>query len=185
MPPARHGHAGHVATGTVHKAPRFYPFYTGPHRAELNAVAATGRLLPDGSFQFSGTNQGRISSAPAVYVFGVDRSGNLPPGPFTERPGVRFDAVVVVSLDQSLHPSALVEDLASQATTVLPEGSALVKGRRVVVTVPGSALPSTGLAPAQYRFNYWPEDGGPPVSASVASFAPESTTVQVGTARTR
>lgn len=182
---APHVRAGHGATGTVHKAPRFYPFYTGPHRTELNAVAATGTLLADGSFRFSGTNQGRITSAPAVYVFGVDRSGSLPSGPFTGRPGIRFDAVVVVSLDQALHPTALVKDLASQKTTVLPEGSAFIQGRKVEVTVPASLLPSTGLAPSQYRFNYWPEDGGPPNSASVASFAPEFTTVQVGTARTR
>ena len=48
------------------------------------------------------------------------------------------------------------------------------------MTVPAGLLPSTGLAPSQYRFNYWPEDGGPPTSSSVASFAPENATAQVG-----
>ena len=51
------------------------------------------------------------------------------------------------------------------------------------MTVPSRLLPSTGLAMSQYRFNYWPEDGGPPISSSVASFAPEFTTAQVGSAR--
>ena len=51
--------------------------------------------------------------------------------------------------------------------------------------VPASLLPSTGLAPSQYRFNFWPEDGGPPVSSSVASFAPEFTNAQVGTTGSR
>jgi hypothetical protein len=53
----------------------------------------------------------------------------------------------------------------------------------VKVTVAVSALPSTGLAPSQYGFNFWPEDGGPPISSSVASFLPESTNAQVGTSK--
>jgi len=88
---------------------------------------------------------------------------------------------VVVTLNSSLTPSAQVVDLAGGPTTNLPAGSAQVHGRTVSVTVASSLLPSTGLAPSQYRFNYWPEDGGPPTSSSVASFAPERTTVQVGT----
>ena len=90
---------------------------------------------------------------------------------------------MIVRLDSSLTPTAQVVDLVSGATTDLPAGSAHIQGRTVTVRVPGSLLPSTGLAPSQFRFNYWPEDGGPPVSASVASFAPEFTTAQVGTAR--
>ena len=100
--------------------------------------------------------------------------------PFTGRPNIKFDAVVVVSLDASLTPSAFVQDLASGVKTPLPPGSSRISGRTVSVTVPASVLPSTGLAPSQYRFNYWPEDGGPPVSSSVASFAPETNTAQVG-----
>jgi hypothetical protein len=42
-----------------------------------------------------------------------------------------------------------------------------------------SALPSTGLPPSQYRFNYWPEDGQPG-STHIASFPPEFNDAQVG-----
>jgi hypothetical protein len=49
----------------------------------------------------------------------------------------------------------------------------------VAVNVPGSLLPSTGLDPSQYRFNYWPEDGNPG-STHIASFVPEFNDAQVG-----
>jgi hypothetical protein len=177
------GHHTHRPTGIVTKTAHFYPFYTGPKLAELNAVSASGVLTKQGNFVFTGTNKGRIDQAPAVYVWGIDRSGNLSSGPFTARPNVKFDAVVVVTLDQSLQPRAFVVDVTTEAMTNLPAGSASIHGKTVSVTVPASVLPSTGLALAQYRFNYWPEDGGPPGSSSVASFAPESTTVQVGASR--
>ena len=98
----------HKPTGIVTKAPHFYQFYTGPKWAELNAVKASAELSPNGTFTFTGTNQGAIKKAPAVYVWGIDRNGNLPSGPFTDRPNVKFDAVVVVSLNSALTPTATV-----------------------------------------------------------------------------
>jgi hypothetical protein len=180
VPVASHHAQPPKPSGIVTKAPRFYQFYKGPKLQELNAVKASGELSSNGNFTFTGTNQGRITKAPAVYVWGIDRSGNLAAGSFKGRPNVKFDAVVVVTLNHSLKPTAMVVDIANGKTTDLPAGSASIKGATVSVTVPGSLLPSTGLAPSQYRFNYWPEDGGPPVSSSVASFAPETNTVQVG-----
>ena len=182
--PPRENHTKHQqkVTGIVTKTPQFNPLYTGPKLAELNAVKASAKLSADGSmFTFAGTNQGRINKAPAVYVWGLDRNGNLPPGPFAGHPNVRFDAVVVVSLDSSLTPTASVTDFASGITTALPAGSASISGRTVSVSVPSSLLPSTGLAPSQYRFNYWPEDGiTPATSAVVASFLPATSDAQVG-----
>jgi len=171
------------ASGVVRKAPHFYEFYTGPKLAELNAVGASARLMRNGNFVFTGMNQGRITQAPAVYVWGIDRSGNLTPGPFTNRPNIRFDAVVIVSLDSSNNLSARVVDLANGTATDLSPGAARIHGRTVSVTVSSSLLPSTGLSLSHYRFNYWPEDGGPPISSSVASFAPEFSTARVGSAR--
>jgi hypothetical protein len=138
-------------------------------------------LKANQEFTFTGTNQGPIRQARAVYVWGIDRNGNLPTGPYVGRPNIRFDAVVVVQLADSLRPTAQVVDLANGTTTDLPAYQVRIQGRKVSVTVPVRLLPSTGLAPARYRFTYWPEDGGPPVSASVASFAPEFTTAPVGT----
>jgi hypothetical protein len=183
-PPAEHGsihgRRENRPSGVVTKAPHFYEAYTGPKWAELNAVKASAKLNKNGNFVFTGTNLGRINKAPAVYVWGIDRSGNLAPGPFTNRPNIRFDAVVIVSLDSTLTPSARVVDLATGHATALSAGAASIHGRTVSVTVASSLLPSTGLSPSHYRFNYWPEDGGPPTSTSVASFAPEFHTVQVG-----
>jgi hypothetical protein len=179
-----HNETGHTPTGTVTKAPHFYQFYTGPKLAELNAVKASGELSPNGTFTFTGTLQGAINKAPAVYVWGIDRNGNLPAGPFTDRPNVKFDALVVVALNSALEPTATVDDLASGTSTVLPSSSVSIHGDTVKLSVSASLLPSTGLAPSQYRFNFWPEDGVTPVSSSVvASFAPENTTVQVGTSK--
>jgi len=169
-------------TGVVTKTPEFNKGYKGPKLAELNAVKASAELSADGStFTFSGTNAGKINKAPAVYIWGLDRNGNLPPGPFAGHANIRFDAVVVVSLNSSLTPTATVVDLASGTTTALPAGSASISGRTVSVSVASSLLPSTGLAPSQYRFNYWPEDGmSPDTSAVVASFLPATTNAQVG-----
>jgi hypothetical protein len=172
---------GSTASGVVKKVPSFYSFYTGPQWAELNAVKASGKFLRrTQAFVFTGTNQGPINQGPAVYVWGIDRNGNLPPGPFEGRPNVKFDALIVVRLDASLTPTAQVIDLATGSTTALDASAVQIHGATIRVKVAGNLLPSTGLAPSQFRFNYWPEDGAAG-SAGVASFAPESTDVQVGT----
>jgi hypothetical protein len=179
-------HAVHVKkpTGIATKVAHFYQFYTGPKLAELNAMRASAELSANGgTFTFTGTNKGRITQGPATYVWGVDRNGNLPAGPFQGRPNIKFDAVVVVQLSSSMAVNAMVVDQASGITTPLPSNAVSIQGKTISVVVPSSDLPSTGLAPSQYRFNFWPEDGGPPVSSSVASFLPETNTVQVGVSR--
>jgi hypothetical protein len=168
---------GSTASGVVKKVPSFYSFYTGPQWAELNAVKASGKFMTrTHTFVFTGTNQGPINQGPAVYVWGIDRNGNLPPGPFEGRPNVKFDALIVVNLNASMTPTAQLIDLATGSTTALDPSTIQIRGATIRVKVAASLLPSTGLAPSQYRFNYWPEEGG-----SVSSFAPEFTDVQVGT----
>ena len=156
-------------TGIVKKAPHFYQFYTGPRLAELDAVKASTERSPNGNFTFTGTNVGKIKTGSVAYVWGIDRNGNLPPGFFTDRPNIKFDAVVVVSLDSSLRATASVIDIANGTTTALPAGSVSMHGKTVKVTVPGSLLPSTGLPPSQFRFNFWPQDGGRTLPTSPAS----------------
>ncbi len=169
--------------GIVTKAPHFYEDYVGPKLPRLNAVAAAGERLPNGSFEFVGVNQGAIDpKVAATYVFGIDRSGKLPPGPFPGRPDIRFDAVVAVTLTPGKAPTASVTDLTTSKSTSLPSGSVLVRGQVLAVNVPGGRglLPSTGLDPSQYRFAYWTKDGNPG-STHIASIAPEFNDVQVGT----
>jgi hypothetical protein len=166
--------------GVVFKTPQFYENHVGPPLAQLNAVAAAGELLSNGDFVFAGLNQGAIDpNVQATYVFGVDRNGALPPGPFPGRPDVRFDALVVVKLVPGMAASASVIDLVSHKTTPLPSDSFMIRGKVVAVHVPGGLLPSTGLPPSLYRYNYWPEDGN--LGAThVASFAPENNDALVG-----
>jgi hypothetical protein len=171
---SHHTHT-HQPSGVVMKKAHYYELYTGPKLAELNAVRASGKLSSSGNFTFTGTNQGKINKGPVSYVWGIDRNGNLPNGPFQGRPNIKFDALVIVSLDSALNPTARVVDLASGKTMALAAGSVQIHGKTVSVKVSGSLLPSTGLAPAQFRFDYWPAFGG-----SVASFTPEFTTAQVG-----
>ncbi len=109
------GNPSHVegeAHGRIARFARVKPlFYTGPKWSELNAVRASAELSPSGNFTFTGTSAGAINKGPAVYVWGVDRNGNLPPGPFTSRPDIKFDAVVVVAVNPSLAVTAQVVDL--------------------------------------------------------------------------
>ena len=167
--------------GVVTKAPHFYEDYKGPKLAQLNSVAAAGELKPDGSFEFIGVNQGALDpKVAATYVFGIDRNGKLPTGPFNNRPDIRFDALIEVSVTPGQATTATVIDLANHTTTSLPQGSFLAKGNVIAVTVPGSLLPSTGLPPSQFRFNYWPENPDPALTEPIASFTPEFNDAQVG-----
>jgi hypothetical protein len=168
-------------TGVVTKRPHFYEFYTGEKAKSVNATGASVILSTRrNTFTFTGTVQGRINDSGDIYVWGIDRNGQLGPGPFQGRPNIKFDAVVVVTLDASLRPTAQVIDLKSGTMTTLSAGSASIRGRMVNVVVPASLLPSTGLAPSQYRFNMWPDYD---TLASVASFVPEFTDAQVGVRR--
>jgi len=167
--------------GIVTKAPHFYEDYKGPKLDQLNAVAAAGELLPDGSFNFVGVNKGAIDpNVAATYVFGIDRNGKLPTGPFDKRPDIRFDALIEVSVTPGQATTASVIDLANHTFSILPQGSFSADGRVIAVNVPGSLLPSTGLPPSQFRFNYWPEDPDPSLKEQIASFAPEFNDAQVG-----
>jgi hypothetical protein len=184
-----HALAGHVAevmhardsehNGTVIKRQMFYEDYVGPRLAQLNAVKATGELLRDGSFRFVGVNQGAINpNVAATYVFGIDRSGRLPMGPFPGRPDIRFDATVVIKLVAGQSPTVKATDLATKTSTTVQGSSLHISGKKIQVVIPGSLLPSTGLAPSQFRFDYWPADGLPG-SPNIASFAPEFHDIRV------
>jgi hypothetical protein len=166
--------------GTVVKTPRFYEDYTGPQLAQLDVMKATGQLRGDGSFRFLGVNKGAIDpNVTATYVFGVDRNGNLPTGPFPDRPDIRFDATVAIKIVPGKSPTVTLTDLAKKTSTTLPDSALRISGRDVEVVVPGSLLPSTGLAPSQYRYDFWPEDGLAG-STNIASFAPEFHDIRVG-----
>ena len=134
--------------GIVTKAPHFYEDYVGPKLAQLNAVAAAGERLPNGNFEFVGVNQGAIDpKVPATYVFGIDRSGKLPTGPFPGRPDIRFDALVVVTLTPGQAPTASVTDLTTSKTTSLPQRLGPGPGPGGRRERPGGSAPLDGPRP--------------------------------------
>ena len=182
--------AGHVAevrrerdiehNGTVTKTPTFYEDYVGPRLAQLDVVSATGTRLRNGSFHFQGVTKGVINpNVRATYVVGVDRSGNLPTGSFPGRPNIRFDATVAIKLVPGEAPTVTVSDLAKKTSTTVQDPALQISGRKIGVVIPGDLLPSTGLAPSHFRYDFWPEDGLAG-STNIASFAPEFHDIQVG-----
>ena len=182
--------AGHVAevkrerdsehNGTVTKTPTFYEDYVGPRLAQLDVVSATGTRLRNGSFHFQGVTQGVINpNVRATYVVGVDRSGNLPTGSFPGRPNIRFDATVAIKLVPGQAPTVTVSDLAKKTSTTVQDPALQISGRKIGVVIAGDLLPSTGLAPSHFRYDFWPEDGLAG-STNIASFAPEFHDIQVG-----
>jgi hypothetical protein len=166
--------------GVVIQKPVFYEDYVGPKLAQFDAVAASGQLLRNGNFHFAGFNLGVINpSVRATYVFGVDRSGKLPTGPFPGRPDIRFDALVVIKLVPGQAPTVTVMDKVTNKNTIVPDPDLVIAGKKIAVTIPESLLPSTGLTPSHYRYAYWPEDGLAG-STHIASFAPTFHDIQVG-----
>ncbi len=165
--------------GTVIEKPQFYEDYVGPRLAQLEAAKATGTLLRDGSFKFVGMVRGAINpNVLATYVVGVDRSGKLPTGPFPGRPNIRFDATVAIKIVPGKSPTVVVSDLANKTTTTVLDPLLKISGKSISVTVPGSLLPSTGLTPSHFQYNFWPEDGLAG-STNIASFAPATHDIRV------
>jgi hypothetical protein len=187
--PALAGHAAEVRrerdiehNGTVVKTPTFYEDYVGPRLAQLDVVSATGTRLRGGSFHFQGVTQGVINpNVRATYVFGVDRSGNLPTGPFPGRPNIRFDATVAIKIVPGQAPTVTVSDLANKTSTTVQDPALQISGRKIGVVIAGDLLPSTGRGPSHFRYDFWPEDGLAG-STNIASFAPEFHDIQVGVA---
>jgi hypothetical protein len=181
------GHAAEVQShrdtehdGTVVKTPNFYEDYVGPKLAQLDVVEASGTLARNGNFRFLGVNKGAINpNVLATYVIGVDRNGHLPTGPFPDRPNIRFDATIAIKIVPGKSPTAVVTDIANKTTTTLSDSLVQVSRKEVRVEVPGSSLPSTGLTPSHYRYNFWPEDGLAG-STNIASFAPGTHDIRVG-----
>jgi hypothetical protein len=102
-----------------------------------------------------------------------------PAGVHDGRPDIRFDASVAIKIVPGESPSVVVTDLANRTTATVPGANLRMSGKRLGVEVPGSLLPSTGLNPAHFRYNFWPEDGLAG-SAHIASFAPETHGIRVG-----
>lgn len=171
-----------VGHGFAIKVPRFYAWYHGQKRAELNGASALALVTPDKStLLLSGEVAGQIpatTSDPSVndyYVWGINRGGASAPGPFPGRPQVVFDAIVVVGVT-STGVTGYVKDLTTPApATPLPASSFTIRADTIHIAVPTSLLPSTGAAsPSQYQVNFYTSNAAPSSNfKNAASFTPE------------
>ena len=94
---------------------------------------------------------------------------------------IRFDATVAVKIVPGESPTVVVTDLANKTTTTVQAPNLKISGKQIKVVIPGSLLPSTGLARSQFRYDFWPEDGLAG-STNIASFAPNTHDIRVGLA---
>jgi len=149
---------------------------------------ARPRLEGNRGLVFRGVMAGKIDARPATpaddsfYVFGVNRGSPNAVAPFFGRPGVVFDAVVIVSVTHDNGISAAVVDLTNGHRTALPASSVKVEGREVSVSVNPALLPTPagGKPLSQYTFNLWPRSSlanptptaAQPHPSFVASFDP-------------
>ena len=135
-----------AASGMARKLPMFYPFYTGPRVPYLNVVSGSGQIVGNQTLVLTGTMAGRIPTSPrsesqeSYFVFGLNRGGAAV-APFFQRPGVRFDSVVVVSVEAEGVSARLVRFDAPGSPVALPAGSVSVRNNVVQVKVPLSLIP--------------------------------------------
>jgi len=180
-----------AGAGMVRKFPMFYPFYTGPRQPYLNVVSGSGRIV-NNILVLTGNMAGRIPTRPAneaqesYFVFGLNRGGAAV-APFFQRPGVRFDSVVVVSVEAEGISARLVRFESPSSPVDLPAGAVSVRHNTVQVKVPLSLLPvpTGGVEPRLWTWNLWPRDSldntpQPNHGSHVASFLPENTMAEFG-----
>lgn len=178
-----HHAPGENQGGEVKKEPRYFEIFDNiGKRPDLNAVRAKVELDEDrGMLVFEGEMQGKINTTPAdasqnsLYVFGVNRGSPKVIAPFALRPGVKFDSVVVVSINNATGLSATVVDVTTGKRTSLSNDQIHIEGRKVSVEVDPSLLPTPagGVPLASYTFNLWPRESGGP-DKTIASFIPEN-----------
>jgi hypothetical protein len=158
--------------------------FTGAHYDYLAAVAAGAIVQSPSTLELGAILRGpNRSTAPAYFVFGIDRGSGASLGPlFSARPGITPDALVTITpAPNNSSVSAAVTDLKTGAVTPLAPSAIQAKGSTLRVFVPLSALPSTGAPASQYRFAFWTQSQPGDSIANVGSFVPDSTMIPVGT----
>jgi hypothetical protein len=173
--------------GRVEKLPMFYALYTGPRQLDLDVLGAKARWIRGQGFVFTGHLLGAVNSSQSLfYVFGVNRGGASPPGPFPDRSLIAFDAEIIVATSPDGFEGE-VELLNSKgqptSTASLPNNAVVFYHNQVQVFVPARDLPSTsppGTADIQnhYSYAFW-AGTSPSDPKRIAGFVPEYTLASV------
>ena len=163
---------GAAAAPVTDPAGDFLPTYVGPTNGDLDLLST--------SVEFDGTNFiWRVTTAGAIgttagslYVLWVDRGAGTPRfGPAA--PDVLFDAVGVF---RPAGPDVVVNVTGvppgAPVITPLPADAFSFDGSTLTGMLPLSLLPSTGFAPADYRFTVGSRIGDTAFS-QIADFAPD------------
>lgn len=151
----------------------FLGTFTGPQNGDLDVL--TAQVTFNGtSFLFDSTENGAIgTTAQALYVWGIDR-GTHTEGFGAFRPGVLFDAVVILRPDLT----GTVIDTTTGTPTNLAPGSVTINGDTIQGIVPATLLPSLGIPQSDFGFNLWPRTGLGN-NALIADFAPDNSDASV------
>jgi hypothetical protein len=170
-----------IEAGSVSKLPMFYAGYTGPKLPDLDVLGAKAKLFRGRGFVFKGYVLGAINTSQnSFYVFGVNRGGASPPGPFPARPMIDFDAEIIVSTSPDGFEGEVQRFNAKGEPTTssgLANNAVVFSGNRVTVFVSGGLLGSTvprGTAELQkhYSYAFW-AGVSPSDPKGIAGFAPE------------
>jgi hypothetical protein len=157
--------------------------FTGAHY-DYQAIVATGAiLLSSDTLELGAILRGpNRSTAPAYYVFGIDRGSGASQGPlFAARPGITPDALVTITAaPNNTSVSGTITDLRSGSVTSLNPSAFQAKGSTLRVFVPASDLASTGAPASQYRFAFWTQSQPGNNIANVGSFLPDNSMIPVG-----
>lgn len=178
-----------ATSGEIRKRPAFSVDYLGPRRENLNLVEASAVLRPGQTLTLTATTATPINLRPATagvedasfFVFGLKR-GPAATALFPTRPGIRFDAVVVIGITPS-GVSGYVQDIArGNVVTTFDPARISFRGRTARVTIPTNLLPGADGA-SNLRFAVWArsrlEHGLADIDDFVASFLPENRTAAV------
>ena len=154
------------------------PTFAGPAGPDLDVLSVDVTLdVAAQTLNFFAQEAGAIGTTPgSLFVFGLNRGQGTE---FFQQntpqigPGVLFDAVLVLNPDTS----ALFIDLTpgAPAPVALPTGTVDVAGNTLSATLPLSLFPSTGFAPQDYTYNFWPRVGLTPTdNTQVSDLAPDT-----------
>jgi len=152
----------------------FLPSYQGPKNGDMDALSSEVTLnTGNNTMTFTATMNGPVgTTAGGAWVWGLDRGKGAELFLPAFGAGVKFDSVLALSVDPT-QPSAFIDIVNGGAVSPLAAGAVHVNGNTISATVPVSMLPSQGLAPASYTWNFWPESklGQAPF---VSDFAPDA-----------